>query len=598
MGIPKVANITGSFKMAKNIIAVGAIDSFNNVVDFSSKGPAYDGRIKPEMVAYGQDGSSGAAALVSGTAIVLQEAFKIINNNTPPSHLVKAILLNSCDDVAAPGIDFKSGFGSLNAYRAAQNMISEQYFTGGVSNGTSQNFTLPVPANIKRLKLTLVWNDQAAATNAFTALKNDLDIRITSPTSQVFLPWVLSSFPNIDSINLLPVRKRDSLNNIEQISISDPTAGSYNITVSGFAVQGATQQFSIAYQYDTSNTFLWHFPTSADNIFPDTTNILRWGTTFGNSPSSLDYTINNGATWVPVSANVNLTNGYINWMAPNINATALLRMRIGANQFISDTFAISSKPDLHVGFNCTDSVLLYWNKRAGISKYKLFGLGNKFLEPISDISDTQYVFKKANLPYTIFAVAPMFGSKPGVKSFAINYSSNGIGCYINNLTADNITNKGFLQLSIGTTYLIQKIVFQKLLANNFIMLAEINTIIGANYNATDFNLQTGFNKYRVAVFLTDGRIIYSDIAQLFYQGNKNTIVYPNPVQSGAVITLNFKLLNNQVITIADAAGRIVSKGKSSGTSFSFPARFIKGLYLLKVFDPETGAIEVYKIIIS
>jgi hypothetical protein len=106
-GMAGVANLTGSFKMAKNIITVGSVDSFSNVVAPSSKGPAYDGRIKPEMVAYGEDGSSGAAALVSGTSIVLQQAYK--NNNggsLPPSYLVKAILLNSADDVSTPGIDF------------------------------------------------------------------------------------------------------------------------------------------------------------------------------------------------------------------------------------------------------------------------------------------------------------------------------------------------------------------------------------------------------------------------------------------------------------------------------------------------------------
>jgi hypothetical protein len=41
--------------------------------DSKFKGPAFDGRIKPEMVAFGIDGSSGAAALVSGVAILLQQ---------------------------------------------------------------------------------------------------------------------------------------------------------------------------------------------------------------------------------------------------------------------------------------------------------------------------------------------------------------------------------------------------------------------------------------------------------------------------------------------------------------------------------------------
>jgi hypothetical protein len=48
-GVRGFANLTGSFKMAKNVIVVGAVDSFGNVVSPSSKGPAFDGRIKPDL---------------------------------------------------------------------------------------------------------------------------------------------------------------------------------------------------------------------------------------------------------------------------------------------------------------------------------------------------------------------------------------------------------------------------------------------------------------------------------------------------------------------------------------------------------------------
>lgn len=41
------SNLTGNFKMAKNVLCVGAVDSFANLTVFSSHGPAYDGRINP-----------------------------------------------------------------------------------------------------------------------------------------------------------------------------------------------------------------------------------------------------------------------------------------------------------------------------------------------------------------------------------------------------------------------------------------------------------------------------------------------------------------------------------------------------------------------
>ena len=104
-GIAGFANLTGSFKMAKNIITVGATDSFNIVAALSSKGPAFDGRVKPEMVAFGEDGTSGAAALVSGTAALIQHAYKSTYKNLPTAALVKAILLNSADDIGEKYVD-------------------------------------------------------------------------------------------------------------------------------------------------------------------------------------------------------------------------------------------------------------------------------------------------------------------------------------------------------------------------------------------------------------------------------------------------------------------------------------------------------------
>ncbi|MEO5984466.1 MAG: S8 family serine peptidase, partial [Ferruginibacter sp.] len=117
-GITGFANLTASFKMAKNIITTGATDSFGNVAPQSSKGPAHDGRIKPELVAFGIDGSSGAAALVSGVSLMLQQQFKKLNGSVPANALVKAILLNSADDQGNKEVDYSTGFGSLNAIQA------------------------------------------------------------------------------------------------------------------------------------------------------------------------------------------------------------------------------------------------------------------------------------------------------------------------------------------------------------------------------------------------------------------------------------------------------------------------------------------------
>ena len=133
-GLNGFANLTGSFKMAKNILTVGATDSFSILAVLSSKGPAHDGRIKPELVAFGEDGSSGAAALASGTALLLQQLYKQVTGVLPPNSLVKAILINSADDVGNAEVDYKNGFGSLNTNNALKTLQVTRLFSGSVTN--------------------------------------------------------------------------------------------------------------------------------------------------------------------------------------------------------------------------------------------------------------------------------------------------------------------------------------------------------------------------------------------------------------------------------------------------------------------------------
>ena len=153
-GIAGYSNLTGNVKHAKNIISVGHTDSFGVVLSASSKGPSFDGRVKPELVAFGEDGSSGAAALVSGVAAVLYQSYKDKNNGLPaPASLIKAVLINSAEDVGSKGIDYSSGYGSLNANRAVQTILEGRYFQGSISNNGQKQFPITIRAGIKQLKI-------------------------------------------------------------------------------------------------------------------------------------------------------------------------------------------------------------------------------------------------------------------------------------------------------------------------------------------------------------------------------------------------------------------------------------------------------------
>lgn len=114
---------------AELVITVGAVDSGGEIFERSSRGPAPDGRIKPDLVTLGvglpsalagsrdgespMSGTSMAVPLVSGSAAVIMESYPGMR----PAD-VKRALLKTADDLGEPGPDNTFGWGSLNLKRA------------------------------------------------------------------------------------------------------------------------------------------------------------------------------------------------------------------------------------------------------------------------------------------------------------------------------------------------------------------------------------------------------------------------------------------------------------------------------------------------
>ncbi|HEY6906120.1 MAG TPA: S8 family serine peptidase, partial [Ignavibacteriaceae bacterium] len=110
-----------------NTIAVGAVYFDNLVASFSSRGPTYDGRIKPDVVAMGVDvfgastngtdlytygtGTSSAAPIAGGIAALLLSEYPYLTNRQ-----VRSIFLETSDNAANPDND--RGYGLLSAARA------------------------------------------------------------------------------------------------------------------------------------------------------------------------------------------------------------------------------------------------------------------------------------------------------------------------------------------------------------------------------------------------------------------------------------------------------------------------------------------------
>lgn len=585
-GINNMANLTGSFKMGKNILTVGATDSFGMVSYLSSRGPAYDGRIKPELVAFGEDGSSGAAAHTSGTVLLLQQYYKEKHNNSlPPASLLKAVLVNSADDRGTAGPDYLSGYGSLNAWEAVQDLINEQYMAGSAAQGSVQTFSLPVPANTRQLKITLCWFDPPALANAPKALINDLDIELVyNGNGQIWLPWVLSPAPILDSLMLPAVRKKDTLNPVEQITILNPAAGTYTIRVKGYSIPAGNQPFHIAWQTDAADRFRWQFPVSIDPVRSNENNLVRWSSTFNASAGLLEYSLNKGATWQLVNDAAPLASGSTYWQAPDTCSTALLRMIINGQAFVSDTFTISPTPMVQVGFNCPDSALLFWDRIPGVDTYRVYRLADKYLQPVVTSTDTSIIVRQPgnSLYYT---VAPMTGNREGLKAYTINYQLQGVDCYLKTFLADLVNgNTGSLYAEIGSIYNVKSVTFEKLTGSGYQALHTIQPVTDLIFEYADMNLVDGVNTYRVKIELTNGHFAYSNSQSIYYFLTTRYIIFPNPVMpAGPLWVLTKEEPQNTQLLLFNTLGQKVLQYRLTQTAEAISLPGLKsGLYFIQI----------------
>ncbi|MDB5251050.1 MAG: hypothetical protein JWP27_219 [Flaviaesturariibacter sp.] len=595
LGIPGFANLTGNFKMAKNALVVGATDSFSVVAALSSKGPANDGRVKPELVAFGEDGSSGAAALTSGTAALVQQAYKATHGQAlPPASLVRAVLINSADDIGTPHVDYSSGYGSLNAYEAVATVLANRISTGSLANGQTQTIPISVPAGIAQMKLTIAWTDPSVTANTTKALVNDLNAVLRLPaTGESWLPWVTEPTPSL--IQQPATRKVDTLNNNEQITLDNPAPGIYQLDVTGTRVLTSTQSYSIAWQLDTVNQFYWTFPVRGEPVASGAQNVIRWQT---NRPGSgqIEYTTD-GVAWTHI-ATVPLAQRSFKWNVPSLVSTARLRMRVsGPVDILSDSFSISAAPVMQVGFDCADSFLLHWNKQP-VAAYQLYELGARYLQPFAAPTDTFAILKKAQHPSLYYAVAPLVGGRPGMRSFTIKYDALGVGCYFKSFYIQ-LQQGGSVTFTatVGSLFNVSSLAFQKRDGGAWKTLTTIANPGVTDFTFSDTGLNRGISYYRLQIALGNGALVTSDIVPVYYFPDLPVIVYPNPVRRGNPIRLLSQDPVRYTARIFDVSGRVLRTQKLADVTNTVPTDFLApGVYFIRITG-ETGTVTTQKIVV-
>jgi serine protease AprX len=194
-----------------SVITVGAVDSTGILASFSSPGPTYDGRIKPDVCAQGVDtrcavggqlatrsptgygragGTSLSTPLVAGVAALLLE----IHPEWGPWDVINA-LRSTASQNENPDNDY--GWGIVNAFRAANIKVPYVIFTDysvdddslessqGNGNGTVE------PGEQVELSITVVnLSDNTGSNDAVASLKTE-DPYVSFIQSEVELGTIL-----------------------------------------------------------------------------------------------------------------------------------------------------------------------------------------------------------------------------------------------------------------------------------------------------------------------------------------------------------------------------------------------------------------------
>ena len=342
---------------AKNAIAVGASenlrieggvysDNVNDIAYFSSRGFTDDNRIKPDVVAPGtyiistrsslapdinywenfnsfyayNGGTSMATPIVAGTAALLRQYYVDNKSVSPSAALIKATLINGATNMSLP--KNAQGWGRVdieNSLFPASPRIMRYYDNStGLSTSQYWNVSYNVNNSSEPLRVTLVWSDYPGVPYAGITLVNNLDLTVTGPDGTYYG-------------NGAP----DNRNNVEQVELISPSAGSYTIRVDGTNIPQGPQPFAVVIsgaldllppaasnEFPTNNSYTNNSTTNAAVNITDTVSGVNLSSidmmingsyvSFSNTPISNGYRIQN-VTTVPysdgrVNVSINATN--------------------------------------------------------------------------------------------------------------------------------------------------------------------------------------------------------------------------------------------------------------------------------------------------
>lgn len=267
--------MSGGPANAKNVMTVGAVNPILNgwtgasgvvMSSFSGWGPTDDGRIKPDIVANGvdvysagsssntnyttKDGTSMATPNASGSALLIQQHHNNVKGKFMRASTLKGLIIHTADEAGSnPGPDYSFGWGLMNTAKAVQminDSVSQRISEMVLANAGT--YTLSFYADgTKPIRATICWTDKPgispnpALNPANIMLVNDLDIRVKrNSDNTIYFPWKLNkATPAAAATN-----GDNNVDNVEQILINAPVAGTYTITISHKGTLSGSQPYS------------------------------------------------------------------------------------------------------------------------------------------------------------------------------------------------------------------------------------------------------------------------------------------------------------------------------------------------------------------
>lgn len=250
-GASATDTIPQGYGTAKNTLTVGSLNAANSISIFSARGPVDDGRVKPDVVAPGENvfaayslnntsdvayasasGTSFSAPAVTGGIQLLAQHQETLLTNLEPlrASSYRALVIHTAQDLGTAGPDYTYGWGAANLAEAG-GLLENNAFSGQrtylkeivVPNGGVVSFTIKA-AGGSAIKATAAWSDPAGAIQAdildpsTAALRNNLDLRLyrlnaSGGVVSTHLPWRLNPLVPATAAT----RAQNDVDNVEQV---------------------------------------------------------------------------------------------------------------------------------------------------------------------------------------------------------------------------------------------------------------------------------------------------------------------------------------------------------------------------------------------